>query len=181
MPNFVALLRGINVGTAKRVSMAELRKTLEGLGYEDVATLLNSGNVVFKADRASPAKLAAAIRSAIEKRFGIAVPVIVKSASEFSRVVEGDPFIGKDVNHSLVLVAFAQDAKGLSSLKEIAPLATSPDTFVMKESAAYLHVPRGSMKSKAAVALLGKPGRTATTRNWATTLKLKALLERMGK
>ena len=176
MPRFAALLRGINVGTAKRVSMAELKKMLEELGYENVATLLNSGNVVFSADRAPPSKVAATIRSAIEKRFGIDVPVIVKSAAEFSKIVADNPFTAKDVDHSLVLVAFTQDAEALASLKPIAPLAKAPDQFVMGKNAAYLHVPRGSMKSKAGVALLGKAGSSATSRNLATTLKIASLL-----
>ena len=85
MPTFVALLRGVNVGKAKRVPMATLRTLLSGLGYTDVTTLLNSGNAVFRSAKGSPARHAASIASAISEELQIDVPVIVKSAKEIGR------------------------------------------------------------------------------------------------
>ena len=86
MPTYIALLRGINVGKAKRVPMAELRAMLAELGYAKVATLLNSGNVVFQAARRTPDKLAAEISNAIASRLEFEVPVIVKTAKEFEAI-----------------------------------------------------------------------------------------------
>ena len=88
MPTFVALLRGINVGKAKRVSMAELRTLLSGLGYTNVATLLNSGNAVFRAPKGISAGHATEIAAAISDRLKLDVPVIVKSARELATLIK---------------------------------------------------------------------------------------------
>ena len=86
MPRFVALLRGVNVGKGKRVPMAGLRALVEELGGGDVATVLNSGNIVFTHPGRSAAKQARALAEGIEARFGVATPVIVKSAAEFAAI-----------------------------------------------------------------------------------------------
>jgi uncharacterized protein (DUF1697 family) len=178
---FVALLRGVNVGKSKRVPMAELRALLSGLSYRDVATLLNSGNAVFRADKGPSARHAARIASAIVRQLAVDVPVIVKSAAEFDAIVEENPFAGDAADHSRLLVAFVQDSRSLGSLAAVGELAGPPDEFAIGRHAAYLHCGRGILESKAGEALLGRTGRMATARNWATTLKLQALLgERSG-
>jgi uncharacterized protein (DUF1697 family) len=177
MTTFVALLRGINVGKAKRVSMAELRALLSGLGYTGVATLLNSGNAVFRAARGAPAKHAADIATAISTRLGIDVTVIVKSASDLAAVIAENPIKAKAEEHPRLLVAFVQDARALSSLEAIKPLVVARERFSVGRNAAYLLCATGILESKAWEALVGKTGRSATTRNWATVLKLKALVD----
>jgi uncharacterized protein (DUF1697 family) len=156
--------------------MADLRALLQGLGCSDVATLLNSGNAVFRAARASSSKHAAAIAAAITGQLHVDVPVIVKSAAEFAAIVEENPFAATAADHSRLLVAFTQEAKALAGLAAVGTLAARPDKFAVGRSAAYLSCPNGVLQSKAGEALLGKPGKLATTRNWATTLKLQALL-----
>jgi len=177
MPVFIALLRGVNVGKAKRVPMAELRALLDGLGYTDVATLLNSGNAVFRAAKGTPAKHATAIAAAIAAELDVEVPVIVKSASELETILEENPLTKIATDHSRLLVAFVQDGKTLSGLAPIASLVKAPERFAMGKGAAFLYCPNGIIGSKAGEALLGKIARAATTRNWATALKLKALAD----
>ena len=87
----VALIRGINVGKAKRIAMADLRSMMERLGVTDCRTLLNSGNVVFNAGGDSPSSMAARIEQAIAKESGFDAPVTVLSATEFSTVIEENP------------------------------------------------------------------------------------------
>lgn len=176
MPTFVALLRGVNVGKAKRVPMAELRALLCELGYSQVATLLNSGNAVFRAPKGTPVKHAAEISSAIASELKVEVPVIVKSAKELAAIVSENVLAEGAQDHSRLLVAFAQDPKSLSALAAIEPFVTPPEQFVVGASAAYLHCATGILESKAGEALLGKAGKAATTRNWATVLKLQALV-----
>ena len=178
MPGFVALLRGVNVGKAKRVPMAELRQLLQALGYAEVATLLNSGNAVFRATGRSADKHAAAITQALRARFGFEVPVIVKSAAELDAIVAGNTLASGAADPSRLLVVFAQDASSLSELSGIAALARAPERFELGAHAAYLDCADGILESKAGEALLGKAGKSATTRNWGTTLKLQALLAR---
>ncbi|MCW5634025.1 MAG: DUF1697 domain-containing protein [Rubrivivax sp.] len=180
MPTFVALLRGVNVGGARRVPMGEWRAQLEGLGYTAVATLLASGNAVFRAARGSGRQHAAAIAKALAEGLGIEVPVIVKSASELAAIVEGNPLAGEAPDPSRLLVAFAADAAGLATLAPVGELAVPPERFVLGTHAAYLHCPAGILASRAGEALLGRAGRGATTRNWATTLKLHALAGGQG-
>ena len=175
MPTFVALLRGVNVGKAKRVPMAELRALLSGLGYTGVATLLNSGNAVFRAARGTPAKHSADIAAAISTQLNVEVPVIVKSASELATIVSENPVKPAADEHSRYLVAFVQDTKALSGLAAIESLAVPPEQFAIGKNAAYLLCAAGILQSKAGEALLGKVGKSATTRNWSTVLKLQAL------
>lgn len=175
MPRFIALLRGVNVGKAKRVPMAELRALLDELGYTQVRTLLNSGNAVFSASKGQPATHAAAIAGAIASRLNVDVPVIVKSARELSAIVAGNTLARGAADHSRLLVAFVQDARELSQLAAIAPLVVPPERFLIGSGAAYLYCANGILESRAGEALLGKAGRAATSRNWATVLKLHAL------
>jgi uncharacterized protein (DUF1697 family) len=180
MPQFVVLLRGVNVGKGNRVPMAAFRQLLEGLGGSGVQTLLNSGNAVFSSAGRSAAKHAGAISGALEEQLGVTVRVIVKSADEFQSAVAAFPaeLSGKDP--SRILVAFAQDNVALTGLAPVQDPAAKSERFTISDHAAYLHCPDGILKSTAGLALLGKPGREVTTRNWATVQKLAALLEPVG-
>jgi len=184
MPAFVALLRGVNVGGAKRVPMADWRALMTGLGYTRVATLLNSGNAAFHAPGGAGAakKHAKAIAAALATQLAVDVPVIVKSAAELAAIVEGNTLAAAAAGEpgfdpSRLLVAFAPDAAALATLAPVADLVRPPERFLLGPHAAYLHCAGGILQSRAGEALLGKAGRAATTRNWATTLKLKALAD----
>lgn len=175
MPTYVALLRGVNVGKAKRVPMAKLRDVLAGQGCTDVVTLLNSGNVVFRSTARSAAGCAAAIARSLTERFEFDVPVVVKSAQELGAIVAGNPLRFTEADHSRLLVAFVQDAEQLASLRKIDSLVIPPEQFAVGSHAAYLLCALGLLESKAGATLLGKSGQAVTTRNWATVSKLHAL------
>ena len=175
MPTYIALLRGINVGKAKRVPMAELRALLGELGFTRVSTLLNSGNAVFRASKGTAPQLAAAIAAALLTRLNVDVPVIVKTSKELAAVIAGNPLATQAADHSSVLVAFTQETQTLAALGAIAALVVPPEQFALGQHAAYLHCVNGILESQAGAALLGKLGQSATSRNWATVLKLQAL------
>ncbi|OYU33013.1 MAG: hypothetical protein CFE39_00790 [Comamonadaceae bacterium PBBC2] len=177
MSAYVALLRGINVGKGNRLPMADLRAMLTEMGHTDVATLLNSGNAVFCAKSAPSATHAKRIAVAITGKFGLDISVVVKSAAEFAAVVQGNALADGADDHSRLFTVFAQEAEALSALTAITPLVVPPEEFAIGPHAAYLHCASGVLESKAGAALLGKAGRLVTTRNWATTLKLQALLQ----
>jgi uncharacterized protein (DUF1697 family) len=176
MARFVVLLRGINVGKGNRVPMAEFKRLLEKLGYTEVRTLLNSGNAVFASSARSGSKHARAIAAAVQAAFGVSTPVIVKSAAELAAIIRGNPIVPPESEHSRFLVAFGQEEAALHALRTLPLLAQPPERFVITGEAAYLHCPAGLLKSKVGKALLGTVGKTVTTRNWATVLKLGALL-----
>jgi uncharacterized protein (DUF1697 family) len=176
MPAFVVLLRGVNVGKANRVPMADLRVLLQGLGYTDVATLLNSGNAVFRAAKGTSARHAADIAAVVSTRLKVDVPVIVISAKDLAGIVAGNTLSRTVEDHSRLLVAFVQDPKVLSTLGAIVPLVGPREQVLIGKHAAYLHCANGILESRAAGALLGRMGKSVTTRNWATVLKLQALV-----
>ena len=172
MPRFVALLRGVNVGKGKRVPMAEFKAMLEGLGYTDVSTLLNSGNAVFTSAARSQRKHEASIAAALEETMAVTTPVIVKSAADWSAVLSASPIKPPEADHSRYLVAFAAAEEALLELKPLQELAQAPERFIVTEVAAFLHCPAGVLQSRLGEALLGKAGKRVTTRNCATVLKL---------
>lgn len=175
MPAFVALLRGVNIGKARRVPMSEFRSTLAGLGYTSVTTLLNSGNAVFSATSGTPARHAASIAAGLAAHLKLDVPVIVKSARELAVIVAECPIKADPSDHARLLVAFVQEPKALARLASIGRLVSPAEEFAIGLQAAYLFCAAGILESKAGEALLGKTGPLATTRNWATVLKLQAL------
>src|SRR5262245_59517957 len=93
MPTLIALLRGINVGKAKRVAMSDLRKLVEKRGYSDVRTLLNSGNVVLKSSSADTAKASKRIEQALFDGTGVSARVLVVSAEELAAAVKENPLL----------------------------------------------------------------------------------------
>jgi uncharacterized protein (DUF1697 family) len=171
----VALLRGINVGKAKRIAMADLRALAESLGHGDVRTLLNSGNMVFTARAGAPARIGRAIEGALTERHGMSARVTVLTAAELARIVEENPLgkIARDPTR--LFVAFPVDPADLALLKPLAKRSWKPEALALGSRAAYLWCPQGALESPltTAVAKILRDG--ATTRNWATTLKLAAL------
>ena len=176
MARFAVLLRGVNVGSAKRVPMAEFRALLQALGHGGVRTLLNSGNAVFDSSERSAARHAQRIGEVLLERLNIEVPVIVKSAQDFGAVAAGNVLAPTATDPSRLLVAFAQEAAAIAALAPVAALAVAPEAMHIGPQAAYLWCPNGILQSKVGKALLGRPGNAVTTRNWATVRKLEDLL-----
>ena len=177
MPRFVVLLRGVNVGKANRVPMAAFRALLEAEGFREVTTLLNSGNAVFCSTGRSAAEHASAIRAGLERMLQVRVLVVVKSAADYLAAISDCPFAVPEEHHSRFLVAFANGTAGARELSRLSPRLEPPEQFQIGTHAAYLYCARGIVQSKLGSAVLGSAGREVTTRNWATVLKLGALLE----
>jgi uncharacterized protein (DUF1697 family) len=180
MATFVALLRGVNVGRANRVAMADWRAQLESLGYKSVETLLNSGNAVFESAGRSTAKHAEAIHAALAAT-GVVTPVVVVSAAALAEIVTHCPIPPPVGDESKFLVIFPPDVGALPGLEPLRPLVRGAERFEIGPNAAYLYCPGGVLESAASSALLGKDMRAFTTRNWATVSKLKALTDKGGK
>ena len=176
MPRYVALFRGINVGKAKRIAMADLRALLQTLGCTDVSTLLNSGNAVFSARTTAPDKLAARIRAAVGKELGVDAQVLVKSSDEITGAIAGNQLLAIATDPSRLLVAFTTDAKQLAALKAIAIRDWGREKVHVGKHAAYVWCANGILESLALEAALKalRPG--GTTRNWATLNRIHALM-----
>jgi uncharacterized protein (DUF1697 family) len=176
MSAYVVLLRGVNVGNAKRVPMATFKRILESLGCTEVTTVLNSGNAVVRSDACSAAALAGAIAEAMRAQLGFEVPVVVKSAAEWAAITKGNALASAAPNHSRLLVVLSQASESLVPLKQLSEGLAPPEMFQVTDRAAYLHCPDGILQSTVGAALLGKVGQAVTTRNWATVLKLQTLV-----
>jgi uncharacterized protein (DUF1697 family) len=181
MPRYVALFRGINVGKAKRIAMADLRVLLGKLGYTEVATLLNSGNAVFTGGAGPAAKHAERIQQAVLKNLGVDALVIVKSGKDMEGVIDGNEFGSVADDPSRLLVALTNDSKALASVKPLARSEWGAEKIHVGKHAAYLWCANGILESRAAVALMKGLEGTGTTRNWATLNKIHALLETDGR
>ena len=171
----IALLRGINVGTAKRVPMAELREIFAGLGYTGVSTLLNSGNVVFTARRVTPARAEERIEKAILARFGFPSSVTVITAEELAAIVKENSLREAATDHSRLLIAVFKTSDARAQLLPLAEQTWTPGLLALGARAAYLWCPEGLLDSPLATAVTRALGDAVTTRNWATVLKLQAL------
>ncbi len=181
MACYVALFRGINVGKAKRIAMADLRKLLEKLGYTNVRTLLNSGNAVFTGAAATPAKLADSIRAAVSKQLGVDALVLVKRAKDIAAIVEGNELGKIATDHSRLLVAMTPELRALSAVGALAEKPWGKERLHVGKHAAYVWCADGILESRAAAALLKSLENEATTRNWATLTKIHALMQEDGR
>ena len=194
MASHVALLRGINVGGRNKVLMADLREVVATLGHTGVTTYIQSGNVLFSTADTDTAKLAAALESAIEDRFGLWSSVVVLSRDELAGVLAASPYSGEP-DPRLVHVVFlnAEPPQHLLGRIEAAESAAaakgSRDTVHAAGRALYLHTPDGLGKSELAQNLFRivtppskqkKQALAATARNWATATKLVSLCEDKG-
>ena len=175
MKRMAALIRGINVGKAKRVGMAELRAAIESLGYTDVKTLLNSGNAVFSS-RVSTAVAAAKIQGVIEKQLGVKARVTVLDASEVAEIMRRNPLEKVASNPSRYLIAVLMDPADASKIKKLANQDWGTDCIAIGKRAAYIWCPNGFLESELADTMLRSLGNAVTTRNWTTMSKLNAML-----
>jgi uncharacterized protein (DUF1697 family) len=176
----VALLRGINVGRAKRVAMADLRALVADLGYGGVRTLLNSGNVVYTAPGVAPDEAAERIKEAIRSRLGITSRVIVLTGADIAAAVASNPLGEIADNPSRLFVAILRDPADRARLEPLAGRDWGREVLALGGRVAYLWCPDGSMGSQLPEAVARVLGDAVTTRNWATLTKLHALTGGVG-
>jgi len=176
MDTYIILLRGINVGRAKRIAMPDLREVLEALGYANVRTLLNSGNAVFDVDQPTVGRLAAVISTAIERRFGFPVAVVVLTASTLTAVIAANDLLREARDPAKLLVAFIPDRATLARARPLLTEQWAPEALSIGRDAAYLSCANGIADSPLLQALSRATGQRITTRNWATVLELETLV-----
>lgn len=170
MPVYASLLRGINLGGHKKIKMDQLRASLEALGFDQVKTYIQSGNVVFKAPKTSPAGLCKKIETKIQSDFGHSVSVIVRTADEMEQVMTSNPFLKeKGVAPEKLHVMFLSKAPEASAIEKVVALAPPPQQLRCIGQELYLYLPGGVAESF----IMKKPvdrllGVVTTMRNWRT-------------
>ena len=139
----VALLRGINVGTSKRVPMADLRQLMTGLGYSDVVTWLNSGNAAFTAPAAALARAAADIEAALAAQLAVACSVVVRTAAELVAAQADDPLDEVATDPARHLIGFLSAEPDEAAAAWLADLDVAPDQIRLVGRHVYLWTPSG--------------------------------------
>ncbi|MGW3864080.1 DUF1697 domain-containing protein [Streptomyces sp. NPDC005047] len=172
---YAALLRGVNVGGARKLPMADLRALVTDLGHDAVRTHLQSGQAVFAAAHGDEESLAAELAGAIEKRFGFAVDVIVRGHAYLKGVAEACPFPAAELEAKQLHVTYFSAPVDAERFAPVDAPAFLPEEFRLGDRALYLYAPDGLGRSKLAE-VLARPrvtkGVVATTRNWNTVVKL---------
>jgi uncharacterized protein (DUF1697 family) len=170
---YIVLLRGINVSGRNKIPMLELRSMCGDLGHCDVETYIQSGNVVLKAAGA-PAKIEAEIEKAIERRFGLSIPVVVRRAADWPSYVKGNPFAeASQTAPNAVMLALSKAAPKPDAAEKLCERAINQERIIQVGDALWIHYANGVANSKLSPALFDRlVGSPVTARNWRTVLKL---------
>jgi len=172
---YVALLRGVNVGGRNKVPMADLKTLVTDLGHTNVATYVQSGNVVLDGS-GSAAAVSKGIEQAIKRELGLDVDVVVRTRPQLAKVAAGNPFDGSD---TYVHVVFLVSQPSAAKVRTLDPDRSPPDEFLVRGNEIYVHYPNGSGRSKLAAGYFeSKLGVRGTARNFNTVNKLLALMVR---
>ena len=181
MTTYIGLLRGINLAGHQMVAMADLRDMVAKLGFSDVKTLLQSGNVVFRGSAKAAAKVESQLETALHTRLGMAIEWHVRTAEEWRGVIEGNPFRAEakaDPGHLLVTCFKTPlDKVNVKALQAAIAAIPGPEILHADGRHLYMFFPDGVGNSKAGRLIDTKLAARGTARNWNTVQKLAALTQ----
>jgi uncharacterized protein (DUF1697 family) len=172
---YISILRGINVSGQKKIKMADLKSLYELLGFQNVVTYIQSGNVVFDTTLKMKSDIKAKIVKAIETRYKFHVPVEIRTNREIGDIVKNCPFGSVDLEEdgTKVLVTFLSSKPSETRISDVQKYVAPPEQLVVRGKRVYLYCPNGYGKSKLSNTFLeNKLGVEATTRNLKTVYKL---------
>jgi len=179
MAVLISFLRGINVGGNKKIKMTELKTLYESLGFTNVQTLLQSGNVVFETDLTDPLEIARQIEDGIEKTFGFSSKIVLRTPDHLRAVIEGHSFSDEQLTEpSRILVMFLLNMPDVEAVDTFKNDYKGPEPYHFNGQEMYIHYGSGMADSKLSNALIDKRLKTISTgRNWNTVTKLLAIAE----
>jgi uncharacterized protein (DUF1697 family) len=179
MTKFIVLLRGINVSGQKQIKMPALKLLFEEKGFSGVETYIQSGNVIFSGKEKSSEKFEQKISSAIKKKFGFDVQVIVLTPEEIEYVLNNNPFFKKQkTNPDSVYVTFLSEEPSSIHVKKLREVNYNPEEYFIDGKTIYVFLPNGYGRAKLNNNFFeSKLKILATTRNWKTVNKLFELSE----
>ncbi len=173
---YIALLRGINVGGNTMIKMSELRESFETLGFENVVTYINSGNLAFDSKKTSEEKLVAKIEKAIEKDIGKTIPVMVREQADIERILAANPFDGKFESHKEMHVLFMRATMPAEKKKQLIDLSNDNEQFAVVGREIFALLKLGVANSLLGKGYIEKKLKIPiTARNWRTVEKLAEL------
>ena len=177
MNTYIAILRGINVSSKNMIKMPALTKTFESLGFKDVKTYVQSGNVIFRSEFTNMKDLEKQICEQIDKDFGSKIPVIILEQDYITGIQKNNPFLNRqNIDLTKLHVTFLSEEPKEENISKIDASKYMPDEFLFGSKAIYLYCPEGYGKTKLNNNFFeNKLKVTATTRNWNTVNKLVEL------
>jgi uncharacterized protein (DUF1697 family) len=179
MTSYVALLRAVNIAGGSVVAMSDLRRLLTDLGFNDARSLLQSGNLAFKANATEAAKLESRLEAETEKRLGLKTAYFVRTHEDMEAVVAGNPYpteAQRDPGH--LVVVFLKEAPKAGAVEVLRAAIKGPEVVQAKGRHAYIYYPNGIGHSRLTGAVIdSRLGTQGTGRNWNTVLKLAALVK----
>lgn len=177
MNTYIVLFRGINVGGANILPMKELASLLDRMGFGNVQTYIQSGNVVFQSAATDPKQLSQAIRTAVGESHGLAAEVLVLSIDELHDAMASNPFTDGDPDPKTLHLFFLASAPTDPDVVRLDAIRSTSERYQLAGSVLYLHAPEGIGRSKLAANVERAIGVTATARNWRTVTKLMSMAE----
>ena len=178
MKKFVALLRGINVSGQKKIKMSELNTLFEDIGFQQIETYIQSGNVIFSSKELSKDQLTRIISSGIKNKFHFEVEVIIITPQEIDQVLKNNPFIKKKKDTERLYVTFLSDKPSVELINKFKENDFSPEEYYIDEKKIYLFLPNGAGKAKLNNNYFeNKLKVRCTTRNWKTVTILSELVK----
>ncbi len=176
---YVALLRGINLGGNNRLAMKELVEMFVEAGCNDVSTYIQSGNVLFTAPGPLVKGLPELVAKEIAARYGYRVPVIVRSAEQLAQTIRDNPFLQAGESEKTLHVYFLAHLPTVSAVQKLDPNRSPPDSFRVVHQEIYVHLPNSMARTKLTNAYFdSKLSTTSTARTWGTVCKLFAMMAR---
>ena len=176
---YVSMLRGINVGGNKRIKMDALRESFEALGFDQVKTFIQSGNVIYKGARTSTTALSNKIEKRLLDDFAFAVPVVTRTAQEMAGAIQNNSFVGAtSIDKEKLHVMFLSAIPAPDALSKLDALISEPEQCRCLGKEIYLYLPNGAGESKLLKAPLGRMlAVVSTTRNWKTVNSLHQMCQ----
>ena len=181
MKTYIALLRGINVGGHRKIKMADLKSMLERIDFKDVATYIQSGNVVFKSNETSKQHLEQSIENGIKQTFDFEVVVLVKSLQDIKQILNNSPYTNTaelEANQVYYAILKTEPEPDQDNFKALDSKNYPNDTFCITKNCVYLNYKNGAGKAKLTNNIIEKKLKvSATSRNHRTMLKLIEISE----
>jgi uncharacterized protein (DUF1697 family) len=174
MATYFSLLRGINVGGEKKIAMKDLLSLYKDVGFKNVKTYVNSGNVIFNSELREISRLNALLERKIQETFGFDIPVVVMTVTEMEKVVQNNPFTkDRKIGVDKLYVTFLSEKPDERRILEMSIISAEADRYILREREAYLYIPGFYSKTKFSNAFFERHLKVmATTRNWKTVLAL---------
>ena len=179
MQTYIALLRGINVSGQKKIKMADLREYLEELGFQDIQTYIQSGNIVFRSKKMTSNNLEILIKNKIQEKYGFEVPVIVITPDEIKHTANNNPFEKDNTKDpKKFCVVFLQEQPYQENIEKLKEYDYSPEEYVLSEKIIYYYAANGAGNAKMNNNFFeNKLKVKASSRNWRTTNKLLEMVK----